>query len=386
MSLAARFPLKSRNHDKACGVSDEPEARISEITPNRPVCDMTSFTPLGAEHNDIPVAADCCLEQDGKRTGLMSLQNSVDSTTSQSCEKSGSCSGSNSDIEDLPNRSIHNGLEYSSSSLQNLHKDESSTLLEAYQGSARLPADEKLKGDCNNSKATEHDNKRQNIDKACPKGYFESNNCLHEASNEEGVIIGSFEVFKEETQSSDMLQDQSTVTVESASQNVIQGKTSVILEDAGRCPSVLSNNIQEDKNLHIENFEASTREENNRIQHKLPNHYNETQENMTKTAESDLDKCGYSLSKECSEMDATTEKAKGKRIRKEKKEQDWDELRKRTEANGQREKTEKTMNSLDWEAVRCADVDEIADTIKERGMNNKLAERIKVQVQHSTHF
>ncbi|GAB4856512.1 hypothetical protein Ancab_014429 [Ancistrocladus abbreviatus] len=42
-----------------------------------------------------------------------------------------------------------------------------------------------------------------------------------------------------------------------------------------------------------------------------------------------------------------------------------------------RERTANTVDSLDYEAVRCADVSEIADTIKERGVNNMLAERIK---------
>lgn len=36
------------------------------------------------------------------------------------------------------------------------------------------------------------------------------------------------------------------------------------------------------------------------------------------------------------------------------------------------------MDSLNYEAVRCAPVKEISDAIKERGMNNMLAERIKV--------
>ena len=35
------------------------------------------------------------------------------------------------------------------------------------------------------------------------------------------------------------------------------------------------------------------------------------------------------------------------------------------------------MDSLDWDTVRCADVGDIANTIKERGMNNRLAERIQ---------
>ncbi|XP_057827199.2 DNA glycosylase/AP lyase ROS1 isoform X1 [Cryptomeria japonica] len=36
-----------------------------------------------------------------------------------------------------------------------------------------------------------------------------------------------------------------------------------------------------------------------------------------------------------------------------------------------------TVDAMNWEAVRCADVENIADTIKERGMNNILAGRIK---------
>ncbi|XP_010278237.1 PREDICTED: transcriptional activator DEMETER-like isoform X2 [Nelumbo nucifera] len=57
---------------------------------------------------------------------------------------------------------------------------------------------------------------------------------------------------------------------------------------------------------------------------------------------------------------------------------DWDNLRREAYAkSGKRERSSDMMDSLDWEAVRCADVKEIADTIKERGMNNRLAERIK---------
>lgn len=57
---------------------------------------------------------------------------------------------------------------------------------------------------------------------------------------------------------------------------------------------------------------------------------------------------------------------------------DWDSLRKQAEANGKRERTASTMDSLDYEEIRCVDVSVIADAIKERGMNNRLAERIKV--------
>ncbi|KAF7820237.1 Transcriptional activator DEMETER [Senna tora] len=57
---------------------------------------------------------------------------------------------------------------------------------------------------------------------------------------------------------------------------------------------------------------------------------------------------------------------------------DWDSLRKKVEANGEKkERSKEAMDSLDYEAVRCASVKEISEAIKERGMNNMLAERIK---------
>ncbi|KAI3989829.1 hypothetical protein MKX01_040799 [Papaver californicum] len=71
-------------------------------------------------------------------------------------------------------------------------------------------------------------------------------------------------------------------------------------------------------------------------------------------------------------------KAKGEPHKEKKKEFDWDSLRRYVYQKGlKREKSNNTMDSLDWEAVRTADVSEIANAIKERGMNNMLAERIQ---------
>ncbi|GFP97813.1 transcriptional activator demeter [Phtheirospermum japonicum] len=58
---------------------------------------------------------------------------------------------------------------------------------------------------------------------------------------------------------------------------------------------------------------------------------------------------------------------------------DWDILRKEVQSKegGTRERSRETMDSLDYETLRNADVREISDTIKERGMNNMLAERMK---------
>nr|7YHQ_A Chain A, Sex-determining region Y protein,DNA glycosylase/AP lyase ROS1 [synthetic construct] len=74
-----------------------------------------------------------------------------------------------------------------------------------------------------------------------------------------------------------------------------------------------------------------------------------------------------------------TLKEKGKKVLKEEKKAfDWDCLRREAQARaGIREKTRSTMDTVDWKAIRAADVKEVAETIKSRGMNHKLAERIQ---------
>ena len=79
----------------------------------------------------------------------------------------------------------------------------------------------------------------------------------------------------------------------------------------------------------------------------------------------------------------SSDRSKAKRGRTEKTEEntvDWDRLRLQAQEKGKRERTPNTMDSLDWEAVRLADVNEIADVIKKRGMNNRLAKRIQVHI------
>ncbi|PKA53936.1 Transcriptional activator DEMETER [Apostasia shenzhenica] len=67
-----------------------------------------------------------------------------------------------------------------------------------------------------------------------------------------------------------------------------------------------------------------------------------------------------------------------RRAMNEKKAFDWDSLRKEAyRSKPAKERSSETMDSLDYEALRCADVNVISETIRERGMNNMLAERIK---------
>lgn len=88
----------------------------------------------------------------------------------------------------------------------------------------------------------------------------------------------------------------------------------------------------------------------------------------------------HSLSHGGNEGDISPSKAKRRKVNSEKKSaMDWDSLRKQVETNGQRkERSKDAMDSIDYEAIRLANVHEISNAIKERGMNNMLAERIKV--------
>ncbi|XP_062180189.1 protein ROS1C-like [Phragmites australis] len=57
---------------------------------------------------------------------------------------------------------------------------------------------------------------------------------------------------------------------------------------------------------------------------------------------------------------------------------DWDTLRRWSCCEGNmKERSFERKDSVDWEAVRCADVQRISHAIRERGMNNVLAERIQ---------
>ncbi|KAG6466412.1 hypothetical protein ZIOFF_075793 [Zingiber officinale] len=87
----------------------------------------------------------------------------------------------------------------------------------------------------------------------------------------------------------------------------------------------------------------------------------------------------------CSPIKSPTEASKGapkaKKTREESTKKvyfDWDSLRTEACQNGYNlERSKDRMDSLDWEAVRHSDIKEISETIKDRGMSNILARRIK---------
>jgi hypothetical protein len=86
------------------------------------------------------------------------------------------------------------------------------------------------------------------------------------------------------------------------------------------------------------------------------------------------------------EVLADKPKTKKARVARKKRTYDWDILRKEVIANrGNEERGQNAKDALDWETIRQIDVKEISDTIRERGMNNMLSERIKVSMPRSSY-
>ncbi|KAM2878203.1 hypothetical protein FF1_013828 [Malus domestica] len=446
MSMAAHFPLKSRSNEKSCDedvasfVVDEPEVCLSENS-NQPGCDWSSLTFHDAEHSEEKVVngnensgsttegistneAECKLSHPSEsgpglypnslmnksttkitRTGSylqedmrtydgVSSQNSVDSSTSQTVEKTGSCE-SNSETEYPPNRCENSSLDHSTSFVELLQRAESSMLHYSLKGTYMSSHDTSNCGGYQ-PECMQHNDQRCEINREEASLDPSSNCCLNLTPHPGVRQVECFDLFAEVTESSytsknkweDSLSERSVLTAESPSQDTINNKLTANVQETPRCSRNSSNNIQAGNNMaqsqlgwvgNLNNVDIHSQEQNNKIQQSRLNVSGGTTDVRQKAAELGLNEQSNSVSKEFTSTNAATSKTKNRRAGKENKDQqDWDKLRKQAESNGKkREKTENTMDSLDWEAVRCADVNEIAQTIKERGMNNMLAERIK---------
>ncbi|GMJ02936.1 hypothetical protein HRI_003962800 [Hibiscus trionum] len=351
------------------------------------------------------------------QNSVVSSENSVDVSLVQTAERTGSCSESNSEVGDHTKRPMFDILNSSTSFVQLLQLVGSANLHEVYSHQ-NMSTNEISK--VKTSQSLNHE--RENCENSEGPKSFNGEDLMSSVNyhpyhilNSEVREIGHFETFKEETRlfeasktkDENMIERQSPLTEESACQTMDQN-------DKTRCVQVTqqssfennhsSNNFQADEMtvLHCQkgplqdtiNLVESLADAQNKekLMHvNMSKHSEETLDITESTTafdnqrtpqqemqESNLHTHNSSSNKELNSMTGGL-KSEGKKVKKEKKEDfDWDTLRKQAEASGRkRERTEKTVDSLDWEAVRCAEVNEIAETIKERGMNNVLAQRIK---------
>ncbi|KAL4354289.1 hypothetical protein GQ457_06G009770 [Hibiscus cannabinus] len=351
------------------------------------------------------------------QNSVVSSENSVDFSLVQTAERTGSCSESNSEGGDHTKRPMFDILNSSTSFVQLLQMVGSARLHEVCSNQ-NMSANEISKVKTSQSQNHERENcgnsegpKSFNGEDLMPSANYHPYHIL----NSEAKEIGHFESFKEETRlfeasktkDENMIERQSPLTEESACQTMDQN-------DKTRCVQVAqqssfennqsNNNIQPDEMtaFHCQkgplqdaiNLVESLADAKNKEKLRNVNVSKHSEESLDitesstafdnqrtpqqKMQESNLYTHDSSSNKELNSMVGGL-KSEGKKVKKEKKEDfDWDSLRKQAEESGRKgERSEKTMDSLDWEAVRCAEVNEIAETIKERGMNNVLAQRIK---------
>ncbi|KAH1216921.1 Protein ROS1 [Glycine max] len=174
--------------------------------------------------------------------------------------------------------------------------------------------------------------------------------------------VNCFDPFKTEASTSDFLKKKD--------ENSMNRSSLQTTEPGGQVATTHSQSIVS---------QVHPQEQSNHQQQSFFNISGQTQDLMQKGRGSDLGEQKNAMRNGTNEISSAPIKFKSKEQEKEKKDDfDWDSLRIEAQAKaGKREKTDNTMDSLDWDAVRCADVSEIAETIKERGMNNRLADRIK---------
>ncbi|GAB4833480.1 hypothetical protein Ancab_031723 [Ancistrocladus abbreviatus] len=314
------------------------------------------------------------------RHSVLSSQTSVNSPSAPTVVTIVSCSESNSEAEDMTTSSNPHS-DHPTSFVELMKMAEAPGNYAAYiHKSGHITSYQKHSN--NQAEELEHDKEGKSafgaphISKSCQ---------LHLKTDAKLKAVSCHEIADEESRSSDnstrkddnCTTEQSEVTTESTIQSpscyVLEGERMVIHSRRQvRDPPVERQDtlMQKDLNVATGATVGLTGSTTSFYDHRRNHGHNDVEQNSPHD---------YTSGEPYNMVKTNTAKQKKARVGKgEKTESDWDSLRKQAQANGRkREKTANTMDSLDYEAVRCADVSEIADTIKERGMNNRLAERIK---------
>ncbi|XP_061368715.1 protein ROS1A-like [Gastrolobium bilobum] len=321
--------------------------------------EKSSFEDVTKELNEI-VSSQC---------SVISSQISGDISNYQNPEKIGSCSDSNSEVEDLSSTAKFNRF-YKSSSVSKLLEMGSPAKLHEIN-SQRSKSSGNLRESYDQSAGMKHDSPTESLKKSIvTQGSLEASSIpSHEytlkPTPHSGVLeVNCFDPLKTQASSSGFLKKKD--------ENEMNRPSFQTRESAGQVATT-----------HYQSIVSQVHplEQSNHMQHSFFNISGQTQDLLRKEGGSELGDHKDAVGNETNEKSSSPVKLKNRGQGNDKKDDfkvNWDNLRIKAEAKaGKREKTGNTMDSLDWEAVRCADVSEIANVIKERGMNNRLAERIK---------
>ncbi|XP_042514621.1 DNA glycosylase/AP lyase ROS1-like [Macadamia integrifolia] len=346
----------------------------------------------------------------------LSSQNSTESSTFQITERNGSCSDSNSEAEDLVTHSPSKPSPdcFGDCTFTELLQMEGSAMFQEYYGGGSSLFNLSTKGEQNQSKGMDSENHRSSMgridclkDLSAPiypsKSYqpqtqvpiINSSTCSLHVTQDSGIL---------EVQCPDTLGEESKSPLPSLASEIGQVTETTHANSTRKQNAVVPQTVSE---TTVQKVPSSAQaEQPTGLYGSLNKHQTQTlvekqKSGMNQVSSSPVYSDVLDVERGCladqeksienkviqsnfkeqvyNSATGSTKNLKAKKNEAgKKKEFDWDSLRKQAYAKvGKREKSSNTMDSLDWEAVRCADVNEIAKAIKERGMNNMLAERIK---------
>ncbi|XP_047162810.1 DNA glycosylase/AP lyase ROS1-like [Vigna umbellata] len=355
------------NSNDSCGttssaisLSDESNSRLS-VSSQQNIKEQCSPMGSGLYCSTIEEGEEKSCDDDRKELidivssqgSVISSQISGDFSNDQNPEKIGACSDSNSEVEVLSKTAKYNHYDSNTSFSKLLEMVSSTKFYE--DNNQKSKSNQNLRDAYDQSLCRQHDTPKESLQKSS----------VTHGSSEASINLSHdcFDPFKTKS-SSDFLMKKDD--------NGMNRSSSQTTEPASQVAITLSQTIV--SQVHPQ--EQSNHQQQSFFNFNSPG---QTQDLMQKERGSDLGKHKNATRIGANEISSAPLKVKTKVQGKVQKDDfNWDSLRIEAQAKaGKREKTENTMDSLDWDAVRCVDVNEIAKTIKERGMNNRLAERIQ---------
>ncbi|KAK7279492.1 hypothetical protein RJT34_24545 [Clitoria ternatea] len=364
----------SGRNSSVISLTDESNSRLSESSPRniKEQCSPMRSGPISATIEEGEEKS--CFDGDMKelneivssQCSVISSQTSGDFSNDQNPEKIGSCSDSNSEVEDLSCTTKYNHFDSSTSFCKLLEMVSSTKFYE--HNNQKSKSIENLRDAYDQSIRKQHDNPTKSLknlsftQSPSEVSVFPSDEYTLKLTPNSGVPeVNCFGTFKTDASSTSFLKNKNENGMD---------KASFQTKPVGQVAITQYQNIV---------TQVHPQEQGNRMEQSFFNISGKTQDLMQKERGLAIGHHKKSVRNETKEIGSTPIKLKSKEPGKEKKDDfNWDSLRIQAQARaGKREKRENTMDSLDWDAVRRADVSEVSNTIKDRGMNNRLAERIK---------
>ncbi|MED6217686.1 hypothetical protein PIB30_019995 [Stylosanthes scabra] len=368
-----------RTNGSLTSSTDESNFKLSESTQKHTRDDHCPLEnrPVGAtigeaqENSCIGSVSKELSDMVSSQCSVVTSQICADCSVEQSPEKIGSCSESNSEVEELSSAAKYNIFHDRTSFSKLLEMASSTTLHEVNSQISKSTENSRdasgqsigiKHGDASGqSIGIKHGNQieKLNVTQDSPEASIIKCNAYSLKMTPNGGVleVGPFEI---EDPSTDFRKNKDENGIKGPSFQAPESETQAAIARSQSMPS-----------------QFHTQQQSKHTEQKALPVLGETQNPIQKARESDSGHKSNVINEQT--KIGSTKSTKSRVHLKEKKDTfDWDSLRRQAEAKaGKREKTENTMDSLDWDAVRRADVGEIADAIKERGMNNMLAERIK---------